>query len=126
MQRERTEVEAHVDATFRFLVGIPWTDDLKNLITYAYGHHEKLDGTGYPRKLRGEEIPIQTRIMTIADIFDALTASDRPYKAAVGAEKALDILHSEAEAGRLDSELVRIMVESQVYRRILEEDWRQF
>ena len=114
-----------MEATFRFLVGIPWTDDLKNLTTYAYGHHEKLDGSGYPRKLRGEEIPIQTRIMTIADMFDALTASDRPYKAAVDADKALDILHSEAEAGRLDSELIRIMVESQVYRRILQEDWRQ-
>jgi HD-GYP domain-containing protein (c-di-GMP phosphodiesterase class II) len=123
--RERAAVEAHVDATFQFLVGIPWTDDLKNLTTYAYGHHEKLDGSGYPRKLRGEEIPIQTRIMTIADIFDALTASDRPYKAAVDAEKALDILHSEAEAGRLDSELIRIMAESQVYRRVLQEDWRQ-
>jgi HD-GYP domain-containing protein (c-di-GMP phosphodiesterase class II) len=122
---ERAAVEGHVDATFRFLVGIPWTDDLKNLTTYAYGHHEKLDGSGYPRKLRGEEIPIQTRIMTIADIFDALTASDRPYKAAVDADKALDILHSEAEAGRLDSELIRIMVESQVYRRILQEDWHQ-
>jgi hypothetical protein len=82
---EREAVEGHVDATFRFLVGIPWTDDLKNLTTYAYGHHEKLDGSGYPRKLRGEEIPIQTRIMTIADMFDALTASDRPYKAAVDA-----------------------------------------
>ncbi|HEY9230147.1 MAG TPA: HD domain-containing phosphohydrolase, partial [Gemmatimonadaceae bacterium] len=124
-ESERAAVEAHVDATFRFLVGIPWTDDLKNLITYAYGHHEKLDGSGYPRKLRGEEIPIQTRIMTIADMFDALTASDRPYKPAVDADKALDILHSEAEAGRLDSELIRIMVESQVYQKILQEDWRQ-
>lgn len=122
---ERAAVEGHVDATFRFLDGIPWTDDLKNLTTYAYGHHEKLDGSGYPRKLRGEEIPIQTRIMTIADMFDALTASDRPYKPAVAAEKALDILHSEAEAGRLDSELIRIMVESEVYQRILQEDWRQ-
>jgi response regulator RpfG family c-di-GMP phosphodiesterase len=59
-------------------------------------------------------------------IFDALTASDRPYKAAVGPGKAIDILQSEAEAGRLDSELIRIMVESQVYRRVVEKDWRQF
>jgi HD-GYP domain-containing protein (c-di-GMP phosphodiesterase class II) len=123
--RERAAVEGHVEATFRFLVGIPWTDDLKNLTTYAYGHHEKLDGSGYPRKLRGEEIPIQTRILTIADMFDALTASDRPYKAAVDADKALEILHSEAEAGRLDSELIRIMVESQVYQKILQQDWHQ-
>jgi hypothetical protein len=122
---ERTEIESHVEQTHRFLMAIPWTDDLKNLASYAYAHHEKLDGTGYPRHIRGDDIPIQARIMTIADIFDALTESDRPYKRAVSAEKALDIIRSEATAGQLDTELVNIMVESQVYRRILEEDWRR-
>ncbi|MGH7553137.1 MAG: HD-GYP domain-containing protein [Longimicrobiales bacterium] len=122
---ERTEIESHVEQTHRFLMAIPWTDDLKDLASYAYAHHEKLDGTGYPRRIRGDDIPIQARIMTIADIFDALTESDRPYKRAVSAEKALDIIRSEARAGQLDGELVDIMVESQVYRRILEEDWRR-
>ncbi len=99
---------------------------MKNLATYAYEHHENLDGTGYPRKLRGEDIPLQSRMITIADIFDALTAADRPYKPAVPPEKALEILQVEANAGRLDSELVRIMMDSQVYRKILDEDWRLF
>ena len=81
-RRERAEIEAHVDTTYRFLVQIPWTEDLKNLVTYAYGHHEKLNGTGYPRRLRSEDIPVQTRMITLADIFDALTEGDRPYKPA--------------------------------------------
>ena len=106
-ERERAEIESHVSETYQFLVRIPWTDDLKNLAPFAYGHHEKLSGRGYPRGLHGNEIPIQTRMITIADMFDALTEADRPYKPAVTPEKAIDILESEAEAGRLDSELVR-------------------
>jgi HD-GYP domain-containing protein (c-di-GMP phosphodiesterase class II) len=64
-------------------------------------------------------------MITIADIFDALTESDRPYKPAVPADKALDIIRAEATAGRLDTDLVEIMIESEAYRRILEEDWRR-
>jgi HD-GYP domain-containing protein (c-di-GMP phosphodiesterase class II) len=122
--RERAKVEEHVTDTHRFLADISWTDDLVDLPAFAYAHHEKLNGTGYPRHLRGREIPVQARMITIADIFDALTEADRPYKPAVPADKALDILQQEAESGLLDSELVRILVESQVYRRILDEDWR--
>ena len=70
-ERERAEIEAHVSETYRFLVRIPWTDDLKNLAPFAYGHHEKLSGVGYPRGLHGNEIAIQTRMITIADMFDA-------------------------------------------------------
>jgi HD-GYP domain-containing protein (c-di-GMP phosphodiesterase class II) len=77
-----------------------------------------LNGSGYPRRIAGDDIPIQTRLITVADIFDALTASDRPYKGAVTAEKALEILQAEAEAGRLDAELVRVMRESGVYRHL--------
>jgi hypothetical protein len=121
--RERAQIQSHVEETHRYLIQIPWTESLINLPDYSYEHHEKLDGSGYPRKLRGEEIPIQARMMTIADIFDALTASDRPYKPAVSPEKALEILRAEASAGRLDAELVRVMVESRVYKRILDEDW---
>ena len=122
---ERAEIESHAEETYRFLVHIPWTDDLGSLVTFASSHHEKLDGSGYPRRLKGDEIPVQVRMLTIADIFDALTESDRPYKPAVPADKALDIIRGEASAGRLDSDLVEIMIESQVYRRILEEDWRR-
>jgi HD-GYP domain-containing protein (c-di-GMP phosphodiesterase class II) len=121
---ERAEVESHAEQTYRFLSRIPWTDDLGNLGTFALSHHEKLDGSGYPRGLKGDEIPVQVRMITIADIFDALTEQNRPYKPAVPAEKALDIIRAEATAGRLDRDLVDIMIESQVYRRILEEDWR--
>ena len=124
--RERAEIESHVEETYRFLENIPWTDDLRNVATYAHGHHEKLDGSGYPRQLTAADIPIQTRIITVADIFDALTEADRPYKRSVPAETALDILQAEAKAGRVDGDLVQIMIESQTYRRLLEEDWRQF
>ena len=123
---ERAEVEAHAEETYQFLIKIPWTDDLRNVADYAYGHHEMLNGTGYPRRLAGDEIPVQTRIITLADIFDALTESDRPYKSAVSPERALDIMHAEAKAGRLDAELLQILLESGSYRRILDEDWRQF
>lgn len=125
-EHERAEVESHVEETFRFLEQIPWTEGLQDVARFAYGHHEKLNGTGYPRRIMAEDIPLQTRIITIADIFDALTEADRPYKRAVSAEKALDILQAEARAGLVDSDLVRIMIESQVYRRVVEEDWRGF
>ena len=123
--RERAEAESHVSETYQFLVRIPWTEDLKNLPPFAYGHHEKLSGVGYPRGLHGDEIPIQTRMITIADMFDALTEADRPYKPAVSAEKAIDILKSEAKAGRLDPELVRVMADSKAYERVIGQDWRQ-
>jgi hypothetical protein len=122
---ERAEVESHAEETYRFLVNIPWTDDLGSMASMASSHHEKLDGSGYPRHLKADEIPVQVRMMTIADIFDALTESDRPYKKALPADKALDIVRAEATAGRLDVDLVDIMVESQVYQRILNEDWRR-
>jgi 3',5'-cyclic-nucleotide phosphodiesterase len=124
-ERERAQIRSHVAATHRYLIEIPWTENLINVPNYSYEHHEKLDGSGYPMKLRGEEIPIQARILTIADIFDALTASDRPYKAAVAPEKALEMIQAEASGGKLDAELVRVMVESRVYRRILDEDWHR-
>jgi HD-GYP domain-containing protein (c-di-GMP phosphodiesterase class II) len=124
-EQERAEIESHVEQTYRFLRYIPWTDDLSNLVTFAYGHHEKLDGSGYPRHLTADQIPLQTRIMTVADIFDALTESDRPYKRAVAPDRALDILQSEVTAGRLDAQLVNILVESRVYTRILEVPWRE-
>ncbi|TLY22262.1 MAG: GAF domain-containing protein, partial [Nitrospirae bacterium] len=85
---DRLEIESHVTHTYRFLATIPWTSKLRRIPEIAYGHHEKLDGKGYPRGIASPEIPIQTRMMTISDIYDALTASDRPYKKAVPASKA--------------------------------------
>jgi HD-GYP domain-containing protein (c-di-GMP phosphodiesterase class II) len=123
--RERGEIEAHVEHTRRFLAQIPWTDDLKGLVDYAYGHHERLNGTGYPLRLRGEDIPVPTRIITIADIFDALTEADRPYKPAVSSSRAIEILQNEARAGCLDGELVDILTQSEVYRTIVGEHTEQ-
>jgi hypothetical protein len=125
-ERERVEIESHVEQTYRFLRQIPWTDDLRNLATYAYGHHERLNGLGYPHRLGAEQIPVQTRMMTIADIFDALTAADRPYKRSLPTDQALQIIEHEAKEGAIDKALVEILIESQVYRRVLEEDWREF
>ena len=113
--RERLEIESHVTHTYRFLEQIPWTRELKGIPTIAYGHHEKLNGRGYPRHMPAAEIPVQTRMMTISDIYDALTATDRPYKRAVTAERALDILRDEAREGAIDSALLDTFVEAKVF-----------
>jgi HD-GYP domain-containing protein (c-di-GMP phosphodiesterase class II) len=113
--RERLEIESHVTHTFEFLRKIPWTRSLANIPDIARGHHEKLNGSGYPRRVQGEAIPLQTRMMTIADIFDALTAQDRPYKRALPATRALDILTDEVKQGQLDAELFKIFLEARVW-----------
>ena len=115
---ERAQIENHVTQTFEFLSRIPWTPELRNVPFYAYGHHEKLDGSGYPRGLKGKEIPIQTRIMTIADIFDALAAQDRPYKRAVPPDEAVAIMQEEVEQGKLDPELFRIFRKARLWESI--------
>lgn len=115
---ERLEIESHVTHTFHFLSQIPWTRELRNVPQIAYAHHEKLNGRGYPRGLPATEIPIQSKMMTIADIYDALTASDRPYKKALPVEKALDILGFEVKDGMLDSELYKLFIETKVYEQI--------
>ena len=97
---------------------------MKHIETHASSHHEKLNGTGYPHHLSAEDIPLQTRLIAIADVFDALTSADRPYKPAVSTEAALAILRQEADDGLLDREIVEVLIESQVYRRVVEEDWR--
>lgn len=113
---ERLEIQSHVSHTFAFLNHIPWTGSLASVADIAHAHHEKLDGSGYPFGLVGDAIPIQSRIMTVADIFDALTAGDRPYKRSLGVDKALDILHHEAKTGKVDPVLVDVFVESQAYQ----------
>jgi HD-GYP domain-containing protein (c-di-GMP phosphodiesterase class II) len=116
---ERREIESHVTHTWRFLSQIPWTRDLRRVPEIAYGHHEKLDGGGYPRAVPAPAIAVETRMMTISDIYDALTASDRPYKRALPAEKALDILAAEAGRGQVDAALLGVFVESGVWKGVL-------
>src|SRR5438552_2988536 len=113
--QERLEMESHVTHSFHFLTKIPWTPVMKSIPEIAYGHHEKLDGSGYPRVLTGDQIPLQARMMTISDIYDALTAQDRPYKRAVPPSTALDILHEEAAQGKLDRDLLDIFVAKKIY-----------
>ncbi|HEU4522273.1 MAG TPA: HD domain-containing phosphohydrolase, partial [Thermoanaerobaculia bacterium] len=114
---ERGEIESHVTHTYNFLQKIPWTKDLVSVPTIAFAHHEKLNGRGYPRKLTAAEIPIQSRMMTVSDIYDALTATDRPYKRAVATERALDILKMEVNDGLLDGSLVDVFIEAKVFER---------
>ncbi|MEG4517064.1 HD domain-containing phosphohydrolase [Microcoleus sp. AT9b-C5] len=112
---ERSAIEFHVTHTYEFLKQIPWTKDLKNVPDIAYGHHEKLDGTGYPRGLNKSEIPIQAQLMTIADIYDALTAGDRPYKRALRTEAAMKILRQEAAHNKINADLLELFDHRQVF-----------
>ncbi|MEO6119810.1 MAG: HD domain-containing phosphohydrolase, partial [Terriglobales bacterium] len=114
---ERLQIESHVVHTLKFLQQIPWTKEIRSIPAIARGHHEKLNGKGYPFKLSAVEIPIQTRMMTIADIFDALSASDRPYKKAVTLEKALDILGYAVKDGEVDATLFELFKEGKVWER---------
>lgn len=113
---EIDEIRNHVTHTFQFLSQIPWGKQFRRVAAIAGSHHEKLNGTGYPNRLRAEEIPLQSKMMSISDIFDALTAADRPYKKAVPLEKALDILGFEVKDQHLDADLVRIFVEAKVWQ----------
>lgn len=114
---ERLQIEAHVVHTFNFLQQIPWTNEISQIPEIARLHHEKLNGSGYPYKLSAPEIPVQTRIMTISDIFDALAASDRPYKRAVSVERALEILELSVKDGELDPDLFALFKAARVYER---------
>jgi HD-GYP domain-containing protein (c-di-GMP phosphodiesterase class II) len=116
---EFDEIRSHVSHTYRFLSKIPWGRTFSRVALIAGAHHERLNGTGYPNGLRAEEIPLQSKMMTVSDIFDALTASDRPYKRAVPVEKALDILGFEVKDGHVDGELVRIFREARVWEKVI-------
>jgi HD-GYP domain-containing protein (c-di-GMP phosphodiesterase class II) len=115
---EFEEIRGHVTHTYRFLSQIPWGKTFARVPIIASAHHERLDGTGYPRQLISDQIPLQAKIMSVADIFDALTASDRPYKRAVPTDKALEILGLEVDSGHLDAELVRLFAQSRAWEGI--------
>jgi HD-GYP domain-containing protein (c-di-GMP phosphodiesterase class II) len=112
---ELEEMRSHVEHTFRFLQKIPWTGEYRRIPEIARAHHEKLDGSGYPLGLQATEIPPQSKMMTIADIYDALVAQDRPYKKAVSPERALDILWGDVRNGWLDGELLKVFIEERIY-----------
>ncbi len=118
---ERKEIQLHVEHTYRFLKAIPWTKGLESVPDLAGAHHEKLDGTGYPHGRAGNEIPFGAQLMTVADIFDALTAGDRPYKPAMPVEKALSILRHEVDAGHVNGEVVELLAAQRLWTCVLSE-----
>jgi HD-GYP domain-containing protein (c-di-GMP phosphodiesterase class II) len=113
---ELDEIRSHVVHTYNFLTKIPWGKSMRRVPEIARAHHEKLNGMGYPLGAAATAIPLQSKIMTVADIYDALTASDRPYKRALSPERALQILELEVKDGNLDPELVRIFREAEVFK----------
>lgn len=115
---ERKEINDHAVHTYNILNGIDWTRDLKLVPKIAADHHEKLNGYGYPNGRKAEELEIRSRILAVADVFDALTAKDRPYKPAVPIDKSIEILEDDASKGGLDSELVAIFKNERAYERI--------
>jgi HD-GYP domain-containing protein (c-di-GMP phosphodiesterase class II) len=114
-EAERNEINSHVVHTYNFLKEIPWSRTLRDVPEIAGAHHEKLDGSGYPFGRKAPAIPVEAKMMAIADIYDALTASDRPYKKAMPVEKALDILSGDVKRGQLDAQLFEIFVGARVY-----------
>ena len=114
--QERKEIESHVSHTFNFLCKIPWTKNLEFIPKIAYKHHEKLNGSGYPLSAKANDIPVQSRMMTICDIYDALVATDRPYKRSMPERKALSIIEYEVDEGRLDKDLFSLFIDKKVYK----------
>ncbi len=115
-QHEREIINHHIVATIRMLEQLPWPKHLKNVPEYAGGHHERMDGKGYPRGLKRDEMSWQARIMGIADIFEALTAKDRPYKEAMKLSQAISIMEQFRKNGHLDPDLLDVFLKKEVYR----------
>ena len=115
---EYEQIQSHVSHTVRFLSRIPWGKTVARVPAIAGAHHERLNGTGYPAGLCADDIPLGSRLISVSDIFDSLTASDRPYKRALPIDKALDILALEVKAGNIDEHLVRVFVETRVWEGI--------
>ncbi len=116
---ERKEIESHVVHTLKILEKIPFTEEFRNIPAIAATHHEMLNGSGYPKGLTAEAIPLQARMLAIADIFDALTAKDRPYKPPLPLPVTIKILREEAGNGRLDTDLVELFIEREAYQCIM-------
>ncbi len=117
---ERQVINHHIVATIKMLEALPWPRHLKNVPEYAGGHHERMDGKGYPRGLKREQMSVQARVMGIADIFEALTAKDRPYKKGKTLSESLEILGRFSMNGHIDPDLFDVFVRRKVYRRYAE------
>ena len=120
-QEERRIINHHIEVTIKMLESLPWPKHLKNVAEYAGGHHERMDGKGYPRGLTREQMSVQARVMGIADIFEALTAKDRPYKKGKTLTESLRILGKFKLNGHIDPDLFDIFVRKKVYLRYAEQ-----
>jgi len=116
-QAEREIINYHIVATIKMLEQLPWPKHLKNVPEYAGGHHERMDGKGYPKGLKREQMSWQARMMGIADIFEALTAKDRPYKDAMKLSQALAIMENFKKNGHIDPDLHEVFVSGEVFRK---------
>jgi HD-GYP domain-containing protein (c-di-GMP phosphodiesterase class II) len=120
-EEERRIINHHIEVTIMMLESLPWPKHLKNVPEYAGGHHERMDGRGYPRGLTREQMSVQARVMGIADIFEALTAKDRPYKKGKTLTEALTILGRFKLNGHIDPDLFDIFIRERVYLRYAEQ-----
>jgi len=112
---ERKIMNAHVTSTYKVLRQIPFSQRLKRVPEIASCHHERLDGSGYPNGLKGKQVTLQSKILALVDVYDALTAQDRPYKPAMPVQKALGIIEEEVNAGRLDKDVYKAFLKHKVY-----------
>lgn len=117
---EREIINHHIVATIKMLEALPWPKHLRNVPEYAGGHHERMDGKGYPRGLTRDQMSVQARVMGIADIFEALTARDRPYKSGKTLSESLSILGNFRKGGHIDPDLFDIFIRQKVYLRYAE------
>jgi HD-GYP domain-containing protein (c-di-GMP phosphodiesterase class II) len=112
---ERSVIQAHVPHSVRVLRQIPWPEVMQKIPEIVRSHHEKLDGSGYPQGLRAEEIPVESRLLTVVDIFDAVTAADRPYRSALPLDRGLDLLREEASQGKIDRDFTALFTEARIW-----------
>ena len=112
---ERELVNSHAYSTHRILSMIPWTESLIDVPLIAAQHHERIDGSGYPQGITGDRLSLESRILAVIDVYEALVAQDRPYKPKMPVDKAIDILESEADARHLDREVVRFFLENRIH-----------
>jgi hypothetical protein len=115
--KERETINHHIVATNKMLEALPWPRHLQRVPEYAGGHHERMDGTGYPKGLTREQMSLQARMMGIADIFEALTAQDRPYKSGMMLSQAIEIMKKFSKNGHIDPDLFEVFIRQGVHLR---------
>jgi len=118
---ERKQIEQHIVDTWEILKRIPWPRDFRAVANIAACHHEKINGSGYPWKLKGDEVPLGGQILAIVDIFEALTAKDRPYKPAIPVDKAIAIVQDEVNRGALNAKLWQLFLDRKLFNLFVDE-----